>query len=78
MATRFAPELGVERRFGECQVAFARPRVLRREPLEGLDSGEWRLAPVDLRIDLRKVGMGCGAPSAVDGLCRAPDPSLPK
>src|SRR5262249_55495364 len=68
MAAGFAPELGIEGRLGQDQMAFARRRVLRCESLEGLDPDDRRLALVDGGINSREFGMGCGAPSAVDRL----------
>jgi len=76
MPARLAPEPGIECGLGQRQVALARRRVLRREPLEGLDLGKRRLAIVDFAIDLRKIRMGGSAPSPFDGLRRATDPTL--
>ena len=53
-------------------MAFARRRVLCSKPLEGLNPGKRRLALMDRAINPDKVGMGCSAPGAIDGLRRSP------
>src|SRR5260221_31969 len=76
MTARFAPQLGVERRLRQREVAFACAWVLRCEPLDALDPRKRRLAGMDRAIYLYELRMGSCPPRAFYRLCGRSGPPV--
>src|SRR5215471_19825178 len=72
MTADFAPELRVERRCRERDVAFARARVLSRQPLEALEPLYRRFAGMHRAIDLCELRTGRRPPRPFYCLRRLP------
>src|SRR6266446_2877862 len=76
MTARLAPQLRIESRFRQREIAFACAWVLRRQPLDALDPSKRWLAGMDRAIYLYELRVGSRPPCAFYRLCSRSRPPV--